>query len=148
MTVRLAHKQDYPAIVSLLNQYGKFTLTQRHINHRDISIVSYSPTGECNGFLWVGLMAGNTVGYIDKFCIGREYAGERLGKRMALIGIQECLKRGVREVMGIIRQDEYHDKCAMSALKAAIGADELPYTFVRADLNYMVSELKALTQGE
>lgn len=148
MDVRLAHRQDFDAIVSLLNEYGKFTITPRHINHRDISIIAYSPEGQCIGFLWAGLMAGNTVAYIDKFCVKKEFNGNRLGKRMAIRAMQEGVKRGVREVFGIIRQDDYHDKSAMNALKSAIGADTLPYTFVRADLNYMVSEMKTLTQGE
>lgn len=147
MQIKKATKDDFPAIHHLLGKYGKFTVSKKHLNHRDISVVAYTDEGECVGFVWVGLMAGNSVAYVDKLCVSPEYARQKVGLKLAALAIKLSVERGVREVFGIIKQDKYHDRSAMNALRSAIGADQEPYTYVRADLQHMVSELQSLGQG-
>jgi len=146
MQIRLARKSDYPAVVELLKEHGKFSVTRKHLNHRDISVIVYADTGECIGYLYCGLMAGNSVAYMDKFTIHSSVNGQHLGHKMALFAVREGLKRGVREIFGIIKQDAYHDKSAVNALKVGIGSDKEPYTYVRADLRLMVEDLKQLQE--
>lgn len=120
--------------------YGKYTVDAAHINHRDISLVAVNDN-KVVGFLYVGLMAKNTVGYMDKFTIHPDYANQGIGQQLAVKALEESVKRGVREVFGIIQQDQYHDKSAMNALRMAIGSNGTPYTYVRADINFILSEL-------
>ncbi len=96
------------------------------------------------GFLWLGMMAKNTMCYLDKFTVHPDYTGRGVGNQLAHFAIQAAHKVGCRKTFGVIKQDKYHDKSAMNALKVAIGATEGSYTFVCADIDMMISELKEL----
>jgi GNAT superfamily N-acetyltransferase len=128
----------------LLQKYGKLVATESLFNHRDIALQARLDSGELVGFLWVGLMAKGTLGYIDKFCVDPAYAGKGVGTALAMGMKEELVKRKVKTVFGLIQQDEYHEKSAMNALKSAMGAHKLPYTFVEADVAHAVEELKSI----
>lgn len=144
MYTHKATKGDLPAIRYLLNQYGKMIIGPEHLGHRDISICARNSEGAVIGFLYIGVMAQNTVGYIDKFCVDPAAKGKGVGNLLAKAAFTACQKRGVKEVFGVIRQDEHHDKSAMNALKMAFGAHPESYTYVCADLAHMASELKVV----
>lgn len=134
---------DLPAIDHLMNQYGKMSVSPEHINRRDIALQARTDNGALVGFIWMGVMAKGTFGYVDKFTVDPAYAGQGVGRLLANRLLSECQTRGVRTVHGFIRQDEYHDKSGVNALKMAMGADPLPYTFVTSDILNTVSELEA-----
>lgn len=138
--VRNAKKSDLPAIEELLRVYSKFSVTDKYVNHRDMSFVAYDGP-RCVGFLWVGLMASNTVAYIDKFCIHPDYSRQGIAKKMGEMALLRGMKIGVRECFGVIKADDYHNKCALDALKMGMGAHKEQYTYVCADPSHMVQEL-------
>lgn len=144
MHVHKATKQDFPAIHFLMSRYGKMTVQPEHLNSKDITLCARDDSGKLVGFLYIGLMAQGTVGYIDKFAVDPEYAGKGVGQLLAKEALKACLKRGVREVFGVIRQDQFHEKSAMNALKMAFSAHKEPYTYVSAQLQHMVAELSQL----
>jgi N-acetylglutamate synthase-like GNAT family acetyltransferase len=144
MHIHKASKQDLPAIRMLMQSYGKMVVGPEHVNQRDIALCARDDEGRLVGFLYMGLMAQNKVGYLDKFCVDRGLAGKGVGSALAMACFEAAKKRGVREVFGVIRQDEFHEKSAMNALKMAFGAHKEPYTYVSADLNHMAAELMSL----
>lgn len=145
MFISNATKQDIPAIQYLLASYGsKLVLDPACINKRDIALQARDESGKLVGFLWVGLMAKNTLGYMDKFCVDKDSSRKGVGKSLALAMKDQLVKRRVKTVFGIIRQDQYHDQSAMNALRMAIGGDPLPFTYVVADVAHAVKELEML----
>ena len=144
MQIRRAKINDLHAIKHLLQQYAKCDIEPYHLNKRDIALVAYADSGELIGFVWAGLMAGNKVAYVDKVAVAPGYTGKGVCQALYKEAIKLGAKVGVKEVQGIIRRDQYHDKSAMNALKCAFGADELPYTFVYTDLNKIQKELGGL----
>lgn len=140
-----AKKEDLPAIQHLMRMYGnKCQVEKEHLNHKDIALQARLDSGELVGFLWVGLMANNSLGYIDKFAVDSNYSGKKIGNQLAHAMLKEVNKRKVKQVFGIIKQDQYHDKSAINALKMAIRSDVTPYTYVIADLNMLNLELKEI----
>jgi N-acetylglutamate synthase-like GNAT family acetyltransferase len=143
MNVRRAKKTDLGGIQELMALYGhKMTVEGHHINHRDVSLVAVTDDGQIVGFVWAGLMAQNKVAYLDKFVVHPEHAGKKVGHALALKAFEIGKKLGVQDVFGIIKRDAYHDKSAINALKMAFSADREPYTFVRTNLDFMMSELE------
>lgn len=112
------------------------SISEDHL--KDILIVAKDTSGVI-GVIWGGLMAGNTICYIDKLAVTERGLG--VGKALCRKLFEEALSRGVKECFGIIRRDQYHDGCAINALKLAVGADSLPYTFVSGNMQFMKSEL-------
>lgn len=143
MIIKRATHSDIPAIRYLLMTNGaKMVLEDYHINKRDIALQARDKdTGALVGFLWIGLMAKNQLGYLDKFVVDKAYSGKGIGNMLAKAALEECLKQKVRQVFGIIKQDEYHDKSCVNALKMAMGSDAKPYTYVMTDIDHCVKEL-------
>jgi N-acetylglutamate synthase-like GNAT family acetyltransferase len=141
--IRRARQSDLPGVQYLTLKAGKMTVTEDHINHRDISLVAYDEE-RLVGFLWMGLMCRGKYGYIDKFLVDKDYSKKGVGNMLAIAMMREGLKRGVRDVFGIIKQDKFHEASGFNALKMAFGADSVPYTFVTANAANMVNELKAM----
>lgn len=142
MIIKRALYQDLPAIRFLMQKYGKMVVTESLLNSRDIAIQARLDSGELVGFLWCGLMAKGTIGYLDKFCVDPSYAKQGVGNALALALKTELVKRRVHSVFGLIKQDKFHDKSAMNALKCAMGSHDAPYTFVEAQVAHAVKELE------
>lgn len=145
MRARKARPRDYSEIEALLQRH-RMTADPSLINHRDVALVAFDGD-RIIGFLWVGLMAKNQMGYIDKFVVSSEYAGKGVGHELAQAALKECVKRGVREVHGFIREDASHYACGFNALKMAMASDGLPYTYVRGQLDFIVSELTSIKES-
>lgn len=138
-------KDDLPALQYLMQQYGKFTIDANHLNPRDIALQARNTdNGEVAGFVWLGLMANSTVGYIDKFIVHPDYKNKGIGKLLANHALEACVKRGIKEVFGLIKQDQYHDASAFNALRMAMTSDNASYTLVQGNIAHTVAELKAL----
>jgi GNAT superfamily N-acetyltransferase len=144
-TIR-ARPAHLPGIQVLLSKSGKMTIDSHHINHRDIAVVT-ELGGEVIGFLWVGLMAKNAVGYVDKFAVDPAFQGHGVGSALTQLALTECKKRGVREVHGFIKADQYQDASAMNALKMALSSDGAPYIYVRGQINVICSELSTIKEA-
>ena len=140
-----ARKEDLPAIRLLLQETGKMLIDEKYLTPRDIAIQARdSDTGEVVGFLWCGVMAGNSLGYLDKFQVAQSRSRQGIGNLMAKAMLAEVKRRGIRQVFGMIQQDEFHDKSAFNALKMAMASDGRDYTLVFADLPHVTAELAAL----
>lgn len=146
MNIRKALPADLPAIQELTGKFG-MPVSEAHINNRDISLVARATDGSLVGFLFCGLMAKNTTGYIDKFCVDPTYRKKGVGNALAMACLSELAKRKVRSAFGLIKQDEAHDASAINALKMAMGSDGKPYTYVHGDVLNTIKELKGLTHG-
>ena len=146
MYIRKATKRDLNAINALQGLYGKMTVDPKLINHRDISLVaiSSSPDADLLGFVWGGLMAGNSLMYIDKVVVHPGASGRGVLNALYRELFERGLKIGVKTGIGLIKRDKYHDKSAINALKMAFAADPIPYTYVFGDTAHMVSELSLL----
>lgn len=143
--VRRAGRQDLAAINELMKAYAKtadMAVAEHHINSRDVALVAREPEGSVVGFLWMGLMACNRIAYLDKFVVHPDYARQGVGKLMALRMYDIGRNLGVKDVFGVIRRDEHHDKSALNALKVAFSAHSDPYTYVCASVDNMNKELR------
>lgn len=124
----------------LLNHGGIPVITPEYLNSDSLALSAFDGDNLI-GFLWVGLMASNTVAYIDKFCIHPDYSKKKIGNKLAKEMIKKCKQSGVRECFGVIGHHKYHEKSAMNALKVAMSGHPHNYTYVEGNINYMASEL-------
>lgn len=144
MIISRATKQDLPAIQFLMQQYGnKMVVTESHLNKKDIAL-QVRKDGLLVGFAWGGLMAKNSIMYIDKVAVDPRYTKQGIVQLLYKELFKQAIKLGVQEGFGMIRQDEHHDKACVNALKMAFGADSLPYTHVFGQASYIVKELESL----
>lgn len=140
MQIRRPLKKDIADINLLLDRYELATITEAQLNSRDISLV----VDDCEtivGFIWVGLMSKNTLGYVDHYCIDEAYGGKGLGHKLAIKALKVAKKKGVRRVSGIIRPTQWHDKSAINALKMAMASYPYQVTYVYADIQNSAKEL-------
>src|ERR1700743_1916476 len=125
------NKRDIAAIASLCSLYGKkIEITPDHINKRDISLQARLSTGEIVGFLWCGLLANKTICYMDKVVIHPDFHHKQILNKLYTELFKIAYKLGIKQVFGVIRQDEYHDASAVQSLRMALGADATSYTYV------------------
>ncbi len=138
--IRRAYQADLDDINSLLEGYSINPVTRDCINDKDIAVVACEAK-RVVGFVWCGLMAKNTVGYLANFVVAQDCAGSGVGERLLKHTLEVLKKKSVKQVFGTIKQDEYHDKSAYNALKIAMGADKLPHTYVTGNVQKMVQEV-------
>lgn len=144
MIISRASKQDLPAIRFLMQQYGnKMIVTEDHLNKRDIALQARIE-GELVGFAWGGLMAKNTIMYIDKVAVDPKHNKQGIVKFLYKELFKQALQLGVKQGFGMIRQDQYHDRACINALKMAFGADSLPYTHVFGEAGHISKELESI----
>lgn len=145
VTISPSTRDDLPAVVQLLQQSGKMFIEDSHFNATDIALQARNDSGDLVGFVWCGLMCSGQLGYVDKLAVDLRHQGQGIGKLLTTALLRECVKRGVRKVITCIRQDQFHDASAFNALRMAMGADRLPYTFAWADIENTARELEYLT---
>lgn len=142
MIISRCHKSDLPAIQYLMELYGnKCIVEANHINKKDIALQARLESGELIGFIWCGLMANNTIAYVDKVTVDPAHTGNGVIHNLYKELFKIAYSKGVKQVFGIIRHDAYHLKSAKAALRMGLGGDTISYTHVFADLNKMKSEL-------
>lgn len=144
--INRAKKQDLAAINELINSYGRIPpILPEYLNNRDLALKAVdTETGAIVGFCWGGLMAQNTVIYIDKVVVNPNYTRKKISQTLYKQLLSRALKLGVRLGFGVIKHDQFHDKSAMNALKMAFAADDAPYTYVYGQPEHMVKELIVL----
>lgn len=141
MIISRCTKADLPAIQYLMGQYAKTTITPEHLNKKDIALQARLESGELIGFVWCGLMANNTIGYVDLVTVDPTHTGRGVIHALYHELLVIAYNKGVRKAFGIIRHDQYHLKSAKAALRMAWGGDTSSYSHVYADLNFMKKEL-------
>lgn len=143
ISISKATKADLAAVLHLSQLYGfKMPIDETLFNPTDIALQARDESGALVGFVWMGLMAKGTLGYVDKVMVDPAYSGKKvvlpaLYKELFTI----ALRRKVKQAFGIIRHDQFHDKAAKAALNMAWGADAVPYTYVLAQAAHMAREL-------
>jgi N-acetylglutamate synthase-like GNAT family acetyltransferase len=143
MLVRRAKRSDLPQISALQAQYGKMSVGPELINHRDIAIVA-EDMGRIVGFVYCGLMAQNTLGYVDKIVVDRDCAHKRVCQSIYKELGRLLVRMNVKTVFGIVKHDEFHDRAIMNALRMAMKGDAVPYTYIFTDVAHAAAELQAL----
>ena len=118
------------------------TITESHLNKKDVALQARNNNGELVAFMWAGIMANGTMAYIDKVVCHPDYAGTGIVRALYAEALRIGKQRGVKEAFGIIRQDEHYIKAAANALKTAFGSDGYNYTYVVADINHVIKELQ------
>lgn len=142
MIISRCHKSDLPAIQYLMHLYGnKCVVGPEHINKKDIALQARLESGELIGFIWVGLMANNTIGYFDKVAVDPAHSGKGVINALYRESFKVLYHKGVKQVFGIIRHDAYHLKSCKAALRMGLGGDPVSYTHVFANMNFIKSEL-------
>lgn len=144
MIISKAIKSDLPAIRYLMQQYGnKMVVTESHLNKKDIALQARID-GKLVGFVWGGLMAKNTIMYIDKVAVDPKHHKKGIVKALYKELFNQATKMGVKEGFGMIRQDQYHDAACINALKMAFGADSISYTHVYGEAKHISKELESI----
>lgn len=113
-----ATKKHYQEIVLLHEADKKVPPPASAINSRDLSFVAIAE-GRLVGFVWVGLMAEGTIGYFAYFLVSAQF--RNLGISNLLVGkaIAVCSKIGVKEVIGVIDNDQWHPMSVSPTTKVA-----------------------------
>jgi len=116
------------------------------VNDNDISLVA-TDGNKVVGFLWVGLMANNTMAYIDRFIVHQDYRGRGIGNKLGTAAFKQAAKKNVEEFHGFIKNDSFYEASAVNALRLGLGGDNKPYTHVRGHLSFIASELAILERA-
>lgn len=136
-----ANKQDLLAIQDLMLKYGnKMLVESYHLNKKDITLQARLATGELVGFLYCGLLAEGKIAYMDKVVIDPNHHKQGILLELYKELFKEAYRKGVREVIGFIRQDEFHVASCKQALRMGLGGDAISYTMVGANLEFMKKE--------
>lgn len=142
MIITRCSKSDLPAIQYLMSKYGnKMLVGANHINKRDYAYQARLESGELIGFVWCALMANNTVAYFDKVAVDPEHSKNGVISAIFHEMFPILYNKGVREVNGIIRHDQYHVHAAKAVIRMGLGGDPLPYSYVYANMDFMKKEL-------
>jgi L-amino acid N-acyltransferase YncA len=132
-----------------MSKYGyKMVVSEAHLTKRDIALQARTPDGVLAGFVWVGLMANNTVAYMDKVCIDPHHHHKGVLQALYAKAFKLATAKGAKEALGFIRQDAYHDASCVQALRMAFGADSVSYTLVSAQAAFILSERPDLAAKE
>lgn len=142
MYISKCNRSDLPAIQELMEKYNnKCVVTADHLNKRDIALQARLETGELIGFIWCGLLANNTVAYMDKVAVDPAHSGNGVIHALYEELFKMALAKGVKDVEGYIRHDDFHLKSCKAAVRMGLGGDNLSYTRVYSSLNKMKKEL-------
>lgn len=129
-----ATKKHTRDIENLLLECGKFRFDGARINNRDLSFVALD-RGSVVGFLWVGLMANRTFGYLDQYAVSPNCRLKGVAKALGAKALSVCSSIGVRQLFGIIKHDEYHLASGSNAIKiGGAGIDPVSYSLVQRRL--------------
>lgn len=140
--IKPAYKDDMRAIQRLLDYSGKCTITPEHFNHKDIALQARNmETGEVLGFVWAGLMAKNTIMYIDKAAVHPEHSKKQILNKLYKELLKEVLRLNVKHVFGIIRLDQWHDRSAVNALKMGSKLDPFKYSYFYSNIDELPQEV-------
>lgn len=144
MYIKKAQPSDYRALCQLMDVYKKMDLTKSHLNKRDIAIKACDDTGRPIGFIWGGLMANDSILYVDKFTVHPDYSKKKVGYLLCKALFEEARKRGVKTGFGVVMQDEHHDKSCFNALRFAFGGHSRSYTYITAKVEHIIKEIENL----
>jgi len=144
MIIRRAISSDLAAIQQLLKEHSGHPIGPEHLNKRDIALVARGTDGSLAGFIWCGLMAKNTTGYIACFCVHPDWRGKGVGAALGKRVMQEAARQGATYVFGAIREGASHDASAVNALKIGMASDPVPCTYVYASVPKALHEIASL----
>ena len=144
--IRRATQEDLSQIHGLCLKYGLESMRPEFINSRDICLVA-DIGGKIGGYIWAGLMARNTFAYVCGFTVDPQYSKQRVGENLAKELLRVARMKGVRSFVATIKQDKYHDQCAVNCLKAGAGAAPESCTLITGDLGLMVKNLRELQES-
>lgn len=138
-----ATKQDLPAIDELLSKYDSIMrISPSYLNKRDVSLQARDESGKLVGFVWAGLLANRTLAYVDMAVIHPDHHHKGILLKLYRELFKICYSLGVKDMLGVIRHDQYHDASGIQALRLGVGADSQNYTLVKANLEVMKTQAK------
>lgn len=146
MFVTRATKADLSAVQALLDMYpgAHMTVGPEHFTTKDIALQVRLGSGEMVAFCWVGVMAGNTVGFVDKVVIHPGYSKQGISTIIYQELVRLAAKRGVKSLFGTIMQGAYHDASCANAVK--MGMNTMPGSY---SISYgSINEMSKLMNGE
>lgn len=138
--IKRANIQHILCINELLINSNLSSITPDHLNGKDLAIAVFDED-KLIGFLWVGLMAKNTLGWIDYFVIHPDYRTQGVGELLAKRALELGKQKGVKRAIAAIGHHEFHSASAMNALKMAMIAEPIPYTFIKGNIDHMIKEI-------
>lgn len=139
--IRKANKSDLPGIRALMDTHDTMSIDADYINNRDISLVAYAEEGTLIGFIWFGIMCNGKLAYIDKLSVHPEYQHQKVGNQLCMASLEELKKRKVTNIIGFVKQDEYHAPALVNAMRMAFYSDNVTYTGIQASVARITKEL-------
>lgn len=144
--IRRATTSDLAQIHALNIEYALESMPEAFINNRDICLVA-EDAGKIVGYIWAGLMARNTFAYVCGFVVRPDYSKSGTGQKLALELLRIARMKGVQSFVAAVRQNEYHDACAVTALKCGTSAAKETCTLLMGNTAHMAASLKELESG-
>ena len=135
MKVRKARKEDLEALNAIAEHYGWRHIPSNFINKRDIALTAVSKKDGPVGFLWCGLMAQNSFGYLEWFLVHPTFRKKGVGSALGKQFVKIAKKFNVKVVIGNVRHTEYHDSVIVNAYKIGMMADQIPHTLILGQLD-------------
>lgn len=130
MKLRRVKSEELNAVNKLLAQHGINPIGSEFLNKRDISIGAYDGD-KLVGFIWAGLMASDTVAYIDVFTIDPAYANKQLGEKLGNKLRHVVEKKKVNRIFGVIADTGTGIASCKSAIRIGLKPSELKYYIVQ-----------------
>lgn len=113
MKIRRALKQDVTGLENLFELHGA-EFNEDFINKKDLSFVAVEKE-KVIGFIWVGLVANSSIGYIDFFFVDPEHVSKGVGKALGHKMKEIAKKKSVKQLVGQIEaQNVPSIKCAQN----------------------------------
>lgn len=129
MRVRRAKARDLAKIAELCTSCGFNAPNDKVINSQDIAIIAEDGT-KAIGFLWCGLMAKNSIGFVDFFIVHPDHRGQKVGEAIGQQLIKISNLKKVDLIIGTVRHDEFHDFSVANGRKIGLAPEPSSYTLI------------------
>lgn len=143
MNIRQAKLSDIYKINLLIEDYRLKAIDANFINDKDLSIVC-EQDNRIVGFVWGGVMANQSLVFIDYLTVDRMLANTNIGHRM----VKELLKlgkeRGCQIAITNILMNKYYYRS--KGIAERIGMVKVPHkcALLLGDINHMFNKMEKM----
>lgn len=142
VSIKRARPSHLNGINTLLERNGLLPITIDKIYKDSVAIVACMGESVV-GFIWLGLMARQTMAYIDHFVVHEDFSGYGVGHALATKAHKAIQSKKTDYIFGVIRlENPSYTKSSINALKMAFGSDGYTYTYIFSTLSKINKELE------
>lgn len=143
MNIRQANLLDLPRINFLIQSYSLAPIDANFINDKDMSIVA-EKDNKIVGFVWGGVMANQSLVFIDYLTVDGMYANTNIGHKMVNALLKIGKERGSRIAITNVLMNKFYYRS--KGIAERVGMIKVPHkcALLLGDINQMYNKMEKL----